>query len=226
MTANEVSLQGHGAAGTPDDDEQLILALRGGSEAAFCALVERYHTQLTRLALLYVPDRAAAEDVAQETWMGVLRGLERFEARSSLKTWIFRILVNRARTRGSRDARTIPFSSVWRQEDDPFEPAVEPDRFLSQNHEKWPGHWASRLSGWGDAPEERMLAQETRALIHRTIDGLAPSQREVMTLRDIEGWSAAEVCEALSISEANQRVLLHRARSKVRRALEQYLGER
>jgi RNA polymerase sigma-70 factor (ECF subfamily) len=173
--------------------------------------------------MIYVADRATAEDVVQEAWLGVLRGLDRFEERASLKTWIFRILVNRARTRAQREGRTIPFSAAWNPETEPSEPAVDPGRFLDASHPRQPGHWASPPESWGSSPEERLLARETRAYIEQAIAALPPSHREVITLRDIQGWSSEAVCHLLNISEANQRVMLHRARSKVRAALERYL---
>lgn len=202
------------------DDQTLVRALQRGDEDAFVALVTAYHGLLVRLALLYVPTRAAADDVVQETWLGVLRGLERFEARSSLKTWICRILVNRARTRAVRDGRLVPFSSFWGPEDEADEPAVAADRFIADG--RLAGHWASPPTTWDELPEERLLAGETRARIREAIAALPANQRTVITLRDVEGWSAPDVCAALDISEANQRVLLHRARSKVRQALERY----
>ncbi len=203
------------------DDRPLIEALRNGDEAAFASLVDRYHASMLRLAMLYVPSRPVAEDVVQETWLGVLRGLDRFEARSSLKTWIFRILLNRARTRGQREGRTIPFSAVWSPEAEPDEPAVDPARFRPTD--PWQDHWASPPRSWEDVPEERLLSGETLEQVRVAVEALPPAQREVITLRDVDGWSAAEVCNTLDISETNQRVLLHRARSKVRRALERYL---
>ena len=209
------------ASGASEEDLQLLVALRAGDESAFATLIDRHHAALVRLAMVYVGDRAVAEEVAQETWLGVLRGLDRFEARSSLKTWIFRILTNRAKTRGQREGRSVPFSSLA-SELDQDEPAVDPDRFLPPDHAQWPGHWAAPLPSWGDAPEERLLAGETSGVIREAIAGLPPAQREVITLRDVDGWSSSEVCELLQISDANQRVLLHRARSKVRQALERY----
>jgi RNA polymerase sigma-70 factor (ECF subfamily) len=204
------------------DEQQLVAALRAGDERAFETLIERYHRVLLRLALMYVPSRTVAEEVVQETWLGVLQGLARFEGRSSLKTWIFRILTNRARTRGQREGRSIPFSAAWSPEADSDEPAVEADRFLPIEHQA-AGHWVSRPRDWNVLPEERLISHETRDQIQQAIDALPDSQREVITLRDVEGWSSEEVCNVLEISETNQRVLLHRARSKVRRALEQYL---
>jgi RNA polymerase sigma-70 factor (ECF subfamily) len=207
------------------EEFRLVAALRSGEEAAFALLVDKYHTALVRLASIYVPNRAVAEEVVQETWLGVLQGLNRFEGRSSLKTWIFRILTNRAKTRGQREARTIPFSDLADPMADSAEPTVEPDRFNPPDHPQWPGHWAAEPSSWNQVPESHFLSQETRARVMQAIELLPPNQREVITLRDIEGWSSDEVCHTLELSEANQRVLLHRARAKVRRALEQYFDE-
>jgi RNA polymerase sigma-70 factor (ECF subfamily) len=165
-----------------------------------------------------VRDRSTAEEVAQETWLAVLNGIDRFEGRSSFKTWLFRILTNRAKTRGQREARSVPFSSIG----DPDDPAVDPDRFQNAG-EQHPGGWRFFPQPWEGDPEERLLASETRALILDTIEQLPPNQRAVITLRDVEGFDAEETRNVLDLSDTNQRVLLHRARSKVRRALEQYL---
>jgi RNA polymerase sigma-70 factor (ECF subfamily) len=208
-----------------DDELQVVAALRRGDEAAFVELLNQHHGALVRLAMIYVGDRAVAEEVAQETWLGVLRGLDRFEGRSSLKTWIFRILTNRAKTRGEREGRTIPFSALVSAELETSDPAVEPERFLPTDHPKWPGHWSSAPKSWDDDPAERLLSGEAGELIRQAVGQLPPSQRAVIILRDVEGFAAEEVCSLLAISEMNQRVLLHRARSKVRRALESYLSE-
>jgi len=205
------------------NEPQLIDALRRRDETAFTALVDQYYVSLLRLAQLYVADRAAAEEVVQDTWLGMLKGIDRFEGRSSLKTWLFRILTNIAKTRGVRESRSLPFSAFWEAEAEPSEPAVPPDRFRPSDDPQWPHHWALEPSAWGDHPEERLLSNEAQAVIRRAIEALPSAQREVITLRDLEGWSSSEVCNTLFISETNQRVLLHRARSKVRRALEQYL---
>jgi RNA polymerase sigma-70 factor (ECF subfamily) len=205
------------------DELNLIAALRQGDEAAFMALVELYQTALVRVALMYVSSRAAAEDVVQETWLGVLQGLSRFEGRSSLKTWIFRILSNRAKTRAVREGRAIAFSALA-SADAPAEPAVDRSRFYPPEHEDH-GWWLSYPRSWEDVPESRLLARETRAQIMAAIEALPENQRTVISLRDVEGWTSEEVCSVLTISETNQRVLLHRARSKVRRALEHYLTE-
>jgi RNA polymerase sigma-70 factor, ECF subfamily len=201
-------------------EEKLVDDLRRGDEKAFGVLIDMYNPVLLRVAMMYVPSRAVAEEVVQETWLGVLRGVDRFEGRSSLKTWLFRILVNTAKTRGEREGRSIPFSSSTRTRLD--EPSVEPERFFGQDHPE-AGGWSVGPTRW-ETPEERLLAGESRDVILRTIESLPPAQREVITLRDIEGWPSVEVCNALEISETNQRVLLHRARSKVRAALERYFG--
>src|SRR5918911_4984033 len=203
------------------DDADLLAALRDGDEAAFAELVDRYHAALLRLARLYVSD-AAAEDVVQETWLGLLRGLDRFEGRASLKTWLFHVLVNRARTRAVRDGRTRPLSAIVHLETDTVEPAVDPARFRPAD-DQWPGHWLLPPSP-DDLPEQRLLAHELRERVRAAVAALPPAQREVVTLRDIEGWTSDEVCQLLELSDANQRVLLHRGRSKVRNALETYLA--
>lgn len=207
------------------DDPQLIEALRVGDETAFTILIEKYQAMLIRLALMYVPDRAVAEDVVQETWLGVLQGIQRFQERSSLKTWIFSILTNRAKTRGQRENRTIPFSALWNEDTEPDEPAVEAERFNSTD-QQWLGHWirVTRPQNWENAPEEQLLSQEAQAKLKAAIETLPAHQREVITLRDVYGWTSEEVCNALALTETNQRVLLHRARAKVRRALENYLN--
>ena len=202
-------------------EAELLDALRAGDEGPFAALVREYHPSLVRVARMYVSSQATAEEVAQETWLGVLNGLDRFEGRSSLKTWIFRILANIAKTRAVRDGRTLPFSAL----EDPArvpEPAVGADRFLDSEHPRWPGHWAAKPSPW---PDDALLAAETRERLAEAIEALPATQRAVITLRDVEGWSSEEVRNALELSETNQRVLLHRARSKVRAALESYLEQ-
>ena len=202
-------------------EAQLLEALRAGDEAAFAQLVREYQSSLVRVARIYVSTEAAAEEVAAETWLAVLNGLDRFEGRSSLKTWIFRILTNIAKTRAQRDGRTLPFSALQDPGRVP-EAALDADRFLDPEHPRWPGHWAVRPEPW---PEDALVAAETQAIVAEAIEALPPAQRAVISLRDVEGWSSEEVRNALELSETNQRVLLHRARSKVRRALESYLGE-
>jgi RNA polymerase sigma-70 factor (ECF subfamily) len=205
-------------------DRELCAALRRGDEAAFGRLVELYHAPLKRLALAYVRSAAVAEEVVQETWIGVIRGIDAFEERSSLKTWIFRILTNIAKTRGVREGRTVPLSALAAAEVDADDPAVDPSRFLDQQHARWPGHWASPPARWDELPEEHLEGRETLDALKAAVERLPPAQRQVLVLRDIEGWQPDEVCELLELSEANQRVLLHRARSKVRQALEDHLS--
>jgi RNA polymerase sigma-70 factor (ECF subfamily) len=203
------------------DERTLLEALRRGDEAAFSSLITTYHAPLRRLALGYVRNPAVADEVVQETWIGVIRGIDRFEGRSSLKTWIFRILTNTAKTRAQREGRTVPMSSLQIGDG---EPAVDPDRFLDEQHARWPGHWASPPSRWDELPEEHLFGRETLDALQAAIDLLPEQQRRVIVLRDVEGWEPEEVCDLLGISEGNQRVLLHRARSKVRGALEEHLG--
>jgi len=207
---------------TPDD-VALVAALRAGDEQAFAAIVEELNGPLLRLARMYVATAGAAEEVVQEAWLGVLRGLERFEARSSFRTWVFRIATNRAMTRGGRERRDIPLSALLDPADDPGGPAVDPERFLAPGHE-WAGHWAVPPERWAPDVETHLVAKETRELIEASIERLAPAQRLVITLRDVEGWDADEVCAALEITPGNQRVLLHRARSHVRAAVERHLA--
>ena len=201
-------------------DEQLVAALRRGDEDAFRSVVRDWHASLLRVAQIFVPTRALAEEVVQETWLRVLGALDRFEGRSALRTWVFRILVNTAKTRAQREGRTIPFSALQDAARIP-EAAVEPERFLPDDHPRYPGHWASPPA---DLPEERVLAAETREVIAAAIESLPASQRAVISLRDVEGWSSDEVCNALDLTEVNQRVLLHRARAKVRGAVEVHLA--
>jgi RNA polymerase sigma-70 factor (ECF subfamily) len=200
----------------------LLARLRAGDELAFRELVRRHDRAMRRIALSYVRMPSVADEVVQETWLAVIQGLARFEGRSSLKTWIFRILVNRAQSRGVREQRTTPFSSLSAVDDDG--PTVDPDRFLPAGHAA-AGYWSIPPSRFFELPEERMLAGETTALIAGAIMTLPKRQRHVITLRDIEGWDADEVCDSLGLSAANQRVLLHRARAAVRAALEEYFPE-
>jgi RNA polymerase sigma-70 factor, ECF subfamily len=197
-----------------EDDRRTVAALLAGDERAFEALVRRYHSSLLRVAMSYVRPRSAAEEVVQETWLGVLRGLPTFEGRSSLRTWIFRILVNQARTRGVRERRTVPFSALGEGD-----PAVDPERFLPD------GRWATPPAAIAGLPEAALLGEDARAHILAAIDELPPTQRDVITLRDVEGFTAADVREALGLTQGNERVLLHRARARVRARLEPYFDE-
>jgi RNA polymerase sigma-70 factor, ECF subfamily len=199
----------------------LIDALRAGDECAFAALIDTHHAPMLRIAKSYVRDRSVAEEVVQEAWLGVLRSIHRFERRSTLKTWIFRILVNVAKARAAREERSVPFSALIAEDSEEFEPAVDADRFLPVDAQ-WPGHWLSFPLQWGSAPDERVIWGEAQNLIASAIEGLSPGQREVVTLRDVNDWTSEEVCNVLQISETNQRVLLHRGRSRIRRELERY----
>jgi RNA polymerase sigma-70 factor (ECF subfamily) len=207
--------------GPTSDDAELVEALQRGDEAAFAGLVDELTGPLTRLALAHVPSRAVAEEVVQDTWLGVIRGIDGFQGRSSLRTWIFQILLNKARTRGRREKRTLPFASLRRRaEEGRDEPAVDADRFQGRRGE-YPGHWSRPPVEWS-SPEERLAGDAARQVMLEAIAALPPRQREVITLRDIQGYSAEEARNALELSETNQRVLLHRARSKVRAALERH----
>jgi len=199
-------------------DADLVGRVRAGDEEAFAELVRRYHRLMFRVARGYVRTDAVAEDVVQESWLAVLRGIERFEGRSSFKTWLLRIVANRAMTQGVKEARSVPFASL--ETDDEDAPSVAPERFHPAG-EPGAGAWSSPPEPW---PEDAVLADETRSVIERAIEGLPPMQRAVVSMRDVEGWTSEEVQEALGISAANQRVLLHRGRQRVRAALEDYLS--
>jgi len=191
------------------DESALVASLRAGDERAFMRLVEEYTPGMRRLALTFVRTPALADEVVQEAWLGVLKGLDRFEGRSSLKTWIYTIVANVARTRAVREARSVPFSSLASADADDDETAVDPDRFVGD------GHWARPIEPW-----RRVIDAEARGVIDAAIAKLPPQQAQVIELRDIEGWSSEEVRNVLGLSETNQRVLLHRARSKVRAAIQ------
>jgi RNA polymerase sigma-70 factor (ECF subfamily) len=200
-------------------DHELVERLRAGDQDAFAELVRRYHRLMLRVARGYVRTDAVAEEVVQEAWLAVVRGIERFEGRSSFKTWLLRIVANRAMTQGVKEARSVPFASL-EEDDDGGEPSVAPERFHPAG-EPGAGAWSAPPEPW---PEDQVLASETRAVIERAIDALPGLQRSVVSMRDIEGWSSEEVREALGISAANQRVLLHRGRQRVRAALDAYLS--
>ncbi len=186
----------------------LLAALRAGDEAAFERLVALHSPVMLHVALAYTPSRAVAEEVVQEAWIAVIGGLDAFEGRSSLRTWILRICANLAKRGGARERRSVPF-------------ALPDERFLPDDHPRWPGHWALAPAAW---PEERLLAGETRAVILDAIAALPPAQRSVLALRDVAGFEPEEVSEALEVTRGNQRVLLHRARNAVRAAVEAHLG--
>lgn len=210
-------------AGSSAEEATLVERVRARDEAAFAELVDRYHASLVRLALNFVRQPEVAEEVAQDTWLGFLTGLDRFEGRSSLKTWLFSILLNIAKTRGRREARSVPFSSLASEEAGDLEPSVDPSRFFPSGSDS-AGAWRSIPDDWEGLPEERLISGETGAQIQSAISNLPEVQRAVIQMRDVEGLTSAEVCNVLRISETNQRVLLHRARSKVRQALETYVA--
>ena len=213
--------QGRARAESADPDADLVARLRAGDEAAFAELIDRYGASMLRVARLHVRDRAVAEEVVQETWLAVLNGIERFEGRSSFKTWLFRILSNRAKTRGEREGRSVPFSAIAATDAAADgEASVDADRFQGADAQRWPYHWSAPPRAW---TQEKALERETLGVVKEAISELPDTQREVIRLRDVEGWSAGEVADALEISDVNQRVLLHRARSRVREALESYL---
>lgn len=199
-------------------DAELVARLRSGDEDAFVSLVERHQSAMLRMATVHCPRRDAAEEVVQETWLAVLEGLASFEERSSLSTWIFSILLNRAKTRGARERRSVPMTDAApdRDGDD-----SDPDRFHPDGH-GWAGHWAAPPRAWRDGPDRSLLAREAREAVERAVASLPPAQREVITLRDLQGLPAEDACNVLGLTETNQRVLLHRARVKVRSALEKY----
>lgn len=212
-----------GPSGTVWDEPGLLAALRGGEESAFASLVERYHGSLVRVAMAYVSDRSVAEEVVQETWIALLEGLDRFEGRCSLKTWIFSILANKAKTRGVRESRHLSFTTAGILEHEPGEPPVDPSRFITAGF--WVDHWAFPPGRWDeDTPEKRFLSKEGGIHLEKAIQALPANLRQVLVMRDVEGLGSKEVCAFLEISEANQRVLLHRARSRVRQALECYVN--
>src|SRR5216684_242055 len=204
-------------------DAELIDRLRDGDEATFVRLIDAYSAPLLRLAVTFVQSPAIAEEVVQETWMAVVTGIRRFEGRSSVKTWLFKILTNKAKTRALRERRTIPFSEF--ASDNADERAVDSDRFLPASHPQWPGHWATAPQPWSMGPEGTALDRETLGVLRSALEALPRAQRVVVALRDVHGWPAADVCAALDLTEANQRVLLHRGRSRLRAALERYFSD-
>ena len=204
------------------DDAHMLSALRRSEEQAFVYFMDKYSGPLLRLAMLYVSSRAVAEEVVQETWVGVLEGLPRFEGRSSFKTWLFRILMNKAKTKGQRESRYQPLLSQQSNQSEDEEESLESDVFLTTG--SLAGHWAITPTRWdNDTPERLLLSKECREQIDKAIESLPFVQRQVITYRDIEGLTAHEVCNILDVTETNQRVLLHRARSHVRRELNEYL---
>jgi len=208
--------------GDRTSEAELIGRLQRGDEAAFTWLVDTYSPSLKRLALVFVSVDAVADEVVQETWLAVLTGVGRFEGRSSLKTWLFKIVTNRAKTRAAREKRTIQFSELRPEDGDG--PAVSAERFLPPDDPSFPGHWSTPPYPWSVTAEQAVLRRETMEVLRQGFENLPRSQRTVVMLRDVEGWPAHEVCAALELSEANQRVLLHRGRSRLRAILETYFA--
>jgi RNA polymerase sigma-70 factor (ECF subfamily) len=206
-------------ASTAFSGEDTLAALRAGDESAFRDLFARSYPMMKRVARAYVASDAVAEEIVQETWMAIVTGLDRFEGRSALGTWIFSILTNQAKTHSARERRAVPFSCATPS--DAEEPAVDPDRF-QRDDEAWPGHWATPPRPW-QKPERRLLSLEARDRLKAALTELPERQRLIVGLRDVEGHSAEEVCELLGLSQENQRVLLHRGRSRLRAVLEEYL---
>jgi RNA polymerase sigma-70 factor (ECF subfamily) len=204
---------------TAGSDAQTLAALRAGDERAFRDLFARSYPMMKRVARAYVASDAVAEEIVQETWMAIVTGLDRFEGRSALGTWIFSILTNQAKTYSAREKRAMPFSCVV--PGDAEAPAVDADRF-QKDDDAWPGHWATPPRPW-QKPERRLLSLEARDRLKAALAQLPERQRLIVGLRDVEGHSAEEVCELLGLSQENQRVLLHRGRARLRAALEEYL---
>jgi RNA polymerase sigma-70 factor (ECF subfamily) len=202
-------------------DATVLAQLRAGDQTAFRELVTRNQAAMVRFASGFVPSTAVAEEVVQDTWIAVIRGIDGFEGRSTLRTWIFRILANQARTRGARERRTVPASSLADELADASQPSVDVERFAGPPGR---GLWAQPPARWSDQPEERLLVGATFDRFAATAAALPENQRRVLVLRDVEGWTSEEVCELLGLTEGNQRVLLHRARSKLRSLLESELG--
>jgi RNA polymerase sigma-70 factor (ECF subfamily) len=205
------------------DEEQFVCQLRAGDEEAFRRLVRRNTPSMTRVALAFVSRRAVADEVVQETWLNVVRGLDAFEARSSLRTWIYAILANCARRRADQEQRLVPVSELAAEETAGDEFGVSRDHFFDMG--RWAGMWSTAVTRWEDLPEERLAASELRTALVEAIDALPRMQRAVITLRDVEGWSAEDVCEYLALTNGNQRILLHRARAAARASIALYLEE-
>lgn len=207
------------SAPASSDERRLLAALRAGDEPAFAALVDTYGPSMLRVAKLYVRSHAIAEEVVQETWVRILGAIDAFEGRSSLRTWIFVILGNCARSRADREGRYVSFTAQASEAG----PVVGPERFFPDDHPRWAGMWTTLVDDWQHLPDDVLLSGEARATITEAIEALPPNYATVFTLRDIEGWESNDVCALLGISAENQRVLLHRARARIRAALDEYL---
>lgn len=224
MNPPRLEVETTGVAAPGAGDARLVRSLRDGDEQVFVELVREHAASMLYVASLFVRDRAVAEEVVQETWLGVLRGIDRFEGRSTFKTWLFSILTNTAKGRARREGRSLPFSALGTSDLADDEPVVDPDRFLPEG-ERWAHHWASSPQRFDSLPEDRLLSTETVEVAQAAIAELPDTQRAVVTLRDVAGFSSEDVCRELDLSEGNQRVLLHRGRNKVRRALEQHFAD-
>jgi RNA polymerase sigma-70 factor, ECF subfamily len=209
----------HVAAAGVADDAHVVAGLRAGDERVFRDLFQRQYPMMKRVARGYVESEAVAEEIVQETWLAVLNGIDRFQGRSALGTWIFSILVNQAKTHHGRERRALPLSST--SAGDEGEAVVDPDRFQTDD-DAWPGHWATPPRPW-QRPDRRVLSLETREYLKKALAELPERQRLVVALRDVDGLSSNEVCEVLGLTPENERVLLHRGRSRLRAALEQYV---
>jgi RNA polymerase sigma-70 factor (ECF subfamily) len=206
-----------------EHEHALVAKIKARDEAAFTELIQRFHGYLLPLANFYVSNQAVAEEVVQEAWLAVLNGIDRFEGRSSFKTWISRIVMNLAQTRGVRESRMVPFAEFADDEAQRTDAAVDPARFRDAAGD-YPDHWSVAPRPWNADPEKQLLSGEIMSVLERAVESLPEAQRLVLTMRDVNGWSAEEVCNVLAISETNQRVLLHRARSKVRGILENHFS--
>jgi RNA polymerase sigma-70 factor (ECF subfamily) len=204
--------------GSPNELE-IVAALRRGDEGTFHQLFVRNYPMMKRVARGYVDSDAVAEEIVQDTWLAIVTGIERFEGRSALGTWMFSILVNQAKTHNARERRALPFCSIEAGQTD--EPAVDADRF-QKDDDAWPGHWATPPRPW-QQPDRRVLSLEAREQLKHALQRLPERQRLIVGLRDVEGFTAEEVCERLQLSQENQRVLLHRGRSRLRAALEAFV---
>lgn len=210
--------RGPNPAAPAEDERALLGRLRAGDRAAFATLVARHGGALLRLATAFLKNRSHAEEVVQDAWLSALEHLDDFQGRAAIRTWLFQIVANKARSRMVREGRSVPFSALANPGEGD-EPAVEPDRFDAS------GHWKEPVGRWSEEDPERLaMGAETRAAIEQAIAGLPEAQRAVITLRDIEGLETEEICNLLGVTESNQRVLLHRARSRVRQALETFMG--
>lgn len=203
------------------DELEIVAALRRGDEETFHQLFRSNYPMMKRVARGYVDSDAVAEEIVQETWVAILTGIERFKGQSTLFTWMFSILVNQARTHNARERRALPFCSIEAEQTD--EPAVDADRFQTDD-DAWPGHWATPPRPW-QKPDRRLLSLEAREHLKLALQQLPERQRLIVGLRDVEGFTAEEVCEQLQLSQENQRVLLHRGRSRLRAALEEFVDD-